>query len=289
MSTTILQLASRLCRHLKVRDIHSMPADDATEVLDAINSSIAEFFASAPSPYRVKSNVTFNIQSPNTCVVGVTSGSTAITGLNSSLIGLSISIPGDSQMNRIIDVNTLDLPYQGNTQSVTATYYTDAFPLAPNFARFSGDPELFNNGIFVRYLLRQPDEGRFLGEAQIGYPLRFVVEAQGQASGASPYFYLRLIPIPDRPLTLKVNMEVRPQQYTLKQLISSTPLPVSDEHVFSILFPMALSRMVGGPLWPNDYDPKITQVGLQRAIDLLSKMATDAGPGMNFVMTPWRF
>jgi hypothetical protein len=289
MSTTILQLASRVCRHLKVRDIHSMPADDATEVLDAINGAITEFFAAAPSPYRIKSNVTFNINAPQTCLVGVTHGSSSITGVDPSLVGRSISIPGDVQMNRMVDVNTLDLPYQGNTGSVTATCYCDAFALAPNFARFSGDPQIINQGIFVRYLSRQPDEGRFLGEAQVGFPLRFVVESQGQASGASPYFFLRLIPMPSLPLTLKVSMEVRPEQYTLNQLISPTPLPVSDEHVFSILLPMALSRLAGGLMWPQDYDPKIADAGLERAMALLSKMAPDAGPGMNFVKTPWRF
>lgn len=289
MSTTILQLASRVCRHLKVRDIHSMPVDDATEVLDAINSAITEFFAIAPSPYRIKSNVTFNIDGPKTCQVSVTKGSTSISGVDPSIIGCSISIPGDVQMNRMVAPETLDLPYQGNTGSVTATYYKDALPLASNFARFAGDPQIINQGIFVRYLFRQPDESRFLGEALVGSPLRFVVEAQGQAAGASPYFYLRLIPIPDHPLTLKVGMEVRPEQYTLKQLISSTPLPVSDEHAYSILFPIVLSRMVGGPLWPADYDPKAIDLGLKRALDLLSKMAPDAGPGMNFVMTPWRF
>lgn len=287
--TTILQLASRVCRHLKVRDIHSMPVDDATEVLDAINAGIAEFFAMAPAPYRIKSHVNYQINAPKTGNVQVTNLSASIDGIDPSYIGCSVLIAGDAQMNRIISEDTLEYPYQGNTGTVAATYYQDAFPLASNFSRFSGDPQIINQGLFVRYLSRQPDEGRFVGEALVGFPLRFVVEAQGQAAGASPYFYMRLIPIPDTPLTLKVGVEVRPEQYTLAQLTSSQPLPVSDEHVYSILFPMILSRMVGGPLWPADYDPKIANAGLDRALHLLSTMATDAGPGMNFVMTPWRY
>lgn len=290
MTTSVLQLASRICRSLKARDIHSLPADDATEVLDAINGAITEYFAVAPSTYRMKSSVIFDIPAPQNISVTATNGSTHAATLAPELIGHSIQMPGDAQMNRIVAENTLAVPYRGPSgASIPARIYADVIPLGDNFARFSGDPQVYNQGNFVRYLTRQPEESYFLGEVQVGFPLRFVVEAMGQASGASPYFQMRLLPAPADGLTLKVMMEVRPEQYNLAQLTSTTRLPVPEEHAFAVLLPMALMRLVGGPLWPQDSDPKVAQTNLDRALSILGKVSPDAGPGLNRVMTPWRY
>ena len=292
MSYTLVQLATRLARRLKERDIFTMPADDALEILDSVNSSITEFVALAPSIYRLKTDgIHMNLKAPQVIQVGVTQGSTAITGLSDSLIGNTVMVSGDPYWNKLVSSNTLEMPYAGTTGTISATVYNDCVPLPSNFARFAGDPMITETGKHYRGLQRVNEhENRFWGEPSVGFPNRFVVETGGQAAGGSPFFSIRVLPLPFMPVILKCSMEVRPAQFILSDLVGGgAVLPFADEHIVSILMPMCFSRLVTGPLWPKDSDPKKVDTALAQAMRLLGMIATDAGPGLNRIGTPWGY
>ena len=266
-----------------------MPADDAMEVLDAINDAITELFSEYPACYRLQTGVRYAIAAPRTITLSVISGSSVASTLEVGLIGQSILISGDSALNQIADTNTLSNAYTGATGNVTATIYNDSIPLASNFSRFVTSPIILQNGVQKRVLMRGNPEDYYLWEAATGCPDRFVVEAQNQSAVASPAFQLRIFPRPNDAFSVSCSMEIRAQQFTLADLTGSAILPISPEHISSILFPMALSRLVGGLLWPTDGDAKGIDAMLVRASALLSRLSPDIGPGHNRVRTPYRY
>jgi hypothetical protein len=283
---TVLQLANRVCRRLKLRDVYALNADDAQEVLDAINGAVSEFTMLAPAAYRQLKSVRYQLEAPRQITLSVVNGSTTASSLDSSLIGRSIKIDNDPLMNKITGVNILGSPYAGPTGIVQATLYGDVVILGENFSRFAGQPLLYDEGNMIHNLWRVNEEISYLGEAISGIPLRFVVEALGQSAGASPSFLLRMVPIPHKAYSVTATMEVRPKQYTMSQLTTGEVLPIPGEHATTILYPMALYRLITGTLWPKDSDPKGISQDYQRAMDLLSKIPADPGPSFNKALTP---
>lgn len=283
---TVLQLANRVCRRLKLRDVYALNADDAQEVLDAINGAISEFVMLAPAAYRQLKSVRYILEAPRQVALSVTQGSKTAGSIDASLIGRSIKIDNDPLMNRVAGENLLANPYAGPTGTVQATLYGDVVPLGENFSRFAGQPLLYDEGSLIHNLWRVNEEISYLGEAVSGIPLRFVVEALGQAAGASPSFILRMVPIPHKAYSITATMEVRPRQYTIPQLTGNETLPMPGEQATAIVYPMALYRLTTGTLWPKDSDPKGIAMEYQRALDLLKMIPSDPGPSFNRVITP---
>lgn len=283
---TILQLANRVCRRLKLRDVYALNADDAQEVVDAINSAISEFTMLAPATYRQVKSVRYKLEAPREITLNVTQGSTTASTLDGDLVGRSIKLENDSAMNKVASGNTLANAYAGPTGSVRATLYGDVVTLEDNFSRFVGQPYLYDEGNFLHGLYRLNEEVSYLGEAISGVPLRFVVEALGQSAGASPSCLLRMIPMPHKAYSVTATMEVRPKQFTIAQLTTNALLPMPGEHATTIVYPMALYRLTTGSLWPKDSDPKGITQDYQRALDLLSRIPSDQGPTFNKVLTP---
>lgn len=286
---TLLQLGNRLCRRLKVNDIHTLVTDDAQEVIDSINAALAEFFMLAPFTYRQRRSVHSQINAPIQVTITATKGSYHVEGLSADHIGKSVQIAGDGGINKVEAANTLQAPFSGVSGSVTATIYSDVIPLSDDFARFVGQPILIDGSSFIRALVRQNDEMPFLGEAPIGSPVRFVVEARGQAAGASPSFLMRLIPIPATSYGVTATMEVRPKQFKLPELTTDAVLPIAPEHALSILYPMALSHLTTGQLWPQGEDAKGVMADAERAVSFLQRIPQDFGPSFNRVKTPYGY
>ncbi len=266
-----------------------MPADDALEVLDAINDALTDLFSEYPAAYRLETGVTYQMAAPKVISLSVTQGSAVASDLFSDLIGQSVLISGDPAMNQVAGVNTLKNPYFGATGSVSATIYNDAIPLASNFSRFVSNPVIFQNGTQKGVLGRGNPDDFVYWEAAAGCPVRFVGEAQNQAAVVAPFFLLRLFPAPNTEFSVRCSMEIRAQQFSLSDITGNAILPVSPEHISSILFPMALSRLVGGPLWPVDGDAKAVDLALSKAMKLIERLSPDIGPGRNKIGTPWRY
>lgn len=286
---TLIQLGNRLCRRLKVTDLHTLVTDDAQEVLDAINSALVDFFMLAPFTYRQKRSVHYPIKAPQQIQVTATNGSRQVSGVAEEHIGKSIQISGDSGINKIDSLNTLQAPFTGTTGATSATLYSDVIALGDDFSRFVGQPILIDSGSYIRALSRQNDEMTFLGEAPIGSPVRFVVEARGQAAGVSPSYLMRLVPIPATACGVTATMEVRPKQFKLPELTTDVILPLAPEHALAILYPIALGRLATGQLWPQQEDNKGVIADAQRAVALLQKIPADFGPSFNRVKTPYNF
>jgi hypothetical protein len=286
---TLIQLGNRLCRRLKVNDLHTLVTDDAQEVLDAINGALMDFFMLAPFTYRQRKNVHYSIHAPLQLQVTATNGSKQVSGVTAEHIGKSIQISGDEGINKIDSLNTLQAPFAGASGAAAATIYSDVLILGEDFSRFVGQPLLISAGSSVRALTRQNDEMSFLGEAPIGSPVRFVVEARGQAAGVSPSYLMRLVPIPASACGITATMEVRPKQFKLPELTSDTVIPVAPEHALAILYPIALGRLATGQLWPQGEDNKGVMADAERAVSLLQRIPADSGPSFNRVKTPYNY
>lgn len=286
---TLLQLSNRLCRRLKVNDVHTLVTDDAQEVLDSINTALSEFFMLAPFTYRQRKSVHNQVSAPIKVTITATNGSRQVTGIGVEHIGKSIQLPGDAGINKVDAINTLQAPFSGTSGSIEATIYSDVILLADDFARFVGQPLLIGSGSFVRALTRQNEEMPFLGETPIGSPVRFVVEARGQAAGVSPSYLMRLIPIPSSTYGITATMEVRPKQFRLPDLTTDAALPLAPEHALAILYPMALSHLATGQLWPQGEDPKGIMADAEKAVSFLQRIPQDFGPSFNKVKTPYGY
>jgi hypothetical protein len=286
---TLIQLGNRLCRRLKVNDLHTLVTDDAQEVIDSINAALMDFFMMAPFTYRQRRSVHYPIHAPLQTQVTATKGSRQISGVGEEHIGKSIQVSGDSGINKIDSLNTLQAPFTGASGVAAATIYSDVLILGDDFSRFVGQPILITAGSFIRALTKQNEEMSFLGEAPIGSPVRFVVEARGQAAGVSPSYLMRLVPIPASACGITATMEVRPKQFKLPELTTDAELPVAPEHALAILYPMALGRLATGQLWPQGEDNKGVIADAERAVSLLQRIPADFGPSFNRVKTPYNY
>jgi hypothetical protein len=286
---TLFQFAKRLCRYLKVKDPAGAQIDTATEILDAINNAVTEYFMAGPAQLR-RRPWGFTLSGAESRTIGVTNGSATITGDAASDLYKRFSIPGDiTDGNRLVASHTLKFPFTGPTGSTVATVHGDAVPLPEDFCRGTADP-FFLPGqgytLNVKNLVRRNCVSAL---ASIGRPVFYWIESLGVAGGyatgltSHPAGFLRVWPTPETAYRLEMEIEIKPVQFSLEHLTAgadditglSAEIPVGSEHLTTVLEPLALQHLAGGGLWETPETIQLVTAKLKSAYDIMGTATKD--------------
>jgi len=251
-----IALASRLMRDLKEKALADLTADARLEMVDAINSSLQKMDALA-APHSKQRPAAFSAAAPTTISIGVTAGSTEITGYTFTTTYCTIRIDGDEIDNQIVGATTLRHPYAGETGTVSAVIYGDALLVPSTIAEIATDFFILETRSRV-----SQDFSRTIGTLDAGHhqntqkrtgrPDRWWMEANAANQGADVPSVIRFNTLPDRAYRMQADVVMAPLRVTFADLMDSdAALAMRPEHVESFLLPICRGALAASSMWAN--------------------------------------
>lgn len=242
--------ANRLSRDLNVKSLTEITADGRQEILDAINGTLQRFHDISPNHSKT-GTASITIDAPETVSIGVTQGSTEITGLafTANSFYRTIRIDGDVIDNQIIGETTLAHPYMGVTGTVSAIVYSDVVILPDTFAEVVSDFTVLETETIIRSVAKMAyQDGR---KKSVSRPEWFWVEPNSRnLSPAAGSILIRFNSLPDRDYRLECEAVMAPLRVTFSDLLTPhTTLPIRDQHVESYLYPVTRAALTESSLW----------------------------------------
>jgi hypothetical protein len=249
-----IALAKRLTRDLNEISVNEPTSDSKQELLDAINGALQRLDAIAP--FQSKTTLaSLYLESAVTVSIGVTRGSTEITGatFSNDQYGRTVRIAGDDIDNQIAGINSLLHPYTGPTGTVSAVIYSDAVALPEPYVELVGDPIIIETG---RCLCLFKNRNLTWHRKAISQPNSYWVESNaGNRSPVAPAI-IRFDTMPDKAYRIQVGVILAPARVLFSDLLTSGPeLPIREEHVELYLLPVARGILSTSILW-RDADSK---------------------------------
>jgi hypothetical protein len=245
--------------------------DDVRRALAALNSALQVVQKFGPQSLKFGERAAFfGAPTAVAILVIVTNGQSAtLSGtVPSWMIGCSILIDGDADINRISDISGSDISllrgYRGPGGIVGATVYADCVLLNPEVKKVL-EPvygSQSTNGIANNQRLRpaadlneftrwQREEG--IASRQIGIPARYLVERR-----RSGELFLRITPMPGAGFNATFQAELKPERVD-ESILDTTGgddpgyefTSVSEDDVESIVLPIARWKFFTHPALKN--------------------------------------
>jgi hypothetical protein len=247
-------LANRLSRDLSEKSLSDLPADVLLEIADAINGAIQKMDAIAPFHSKT-TTASIALDAPVTVSIGVTNGSTTITGatFTESQFGRTIRIGGDDIENQVVGTTDLLHPFSGTTGTVSAVIYGDATPLPESYAAITSDPQVLETRRFLAHqkIPRTPTRKKLVDE-----PRFYWVESNARNQNPSAPGIVRVDSLPDQVYRLEFEAELAPVRVTVADFHApGDDLPIRAQHVENYLLPIARGLLTTSSLW-RDKDTK---------------------------------
>lgn len=246
-----IALLNRLIRDLDVKAVDELTADGRLEALDAINGALGAMHGVAPEESKTVPGGMV-IAAPETITLGVTNGSTEITGrdFTTDEYYRTIRIGSDSIDNQIIGANTLLHAYSGTTGSVTAILYCDAVSIPEPYEQLSGDPEILETGHVL--VNAKPRYNRWLPR-QVCRPETYQMEANGRNRNSAVPAVMRVDSLPDQAYRLQASFILAPARVTFSDLLSpGADIPLRAELVETYFLPIARGLLAKSSLWKDE-------------------------------------
>lgn len=280
-----------LARNLSVGNPSRLTADEAIDVLAAINAGLQQFFAEAPARFKRRTVSRFII-APSTAQVSVDEEYATTLSAGSfdidRQLGCTLEIPGAVSDNQVAGVSELLDPWTSPDQTdVEIRVFSDALPIDAPVERLTSDVVLYVTGRAPAVLVRDQIGRR---DHEEGTPRFYDFEARGEGRTEGAPVLLRLWPLPDAVAIVRFTAEFAPVRVTFRDLVTPAELQVPDELSENILLPLCAAHLTDSPLWAN---PATITRTLARATEVLETkiplLARDAGVPDNTVGTPEGF
>ena len=282
-------LLNRLIRDLDVKSIDELTADGRLEALDCIHAALGAMHAVAPEESKTVPGGLV-IAAPETITLGVTNGSTEITGrdFTTDEYYRTIRIGSDSIDNQIVGTNSLLHAYSGTTGSVTAILYCDAVSIPEPYEQLSGDPEILETGHVL--VNAKPRYNRFLPR-QICRPETYQMEANGRNRNSITPAVIRFDSLPDQAYRLQASFILAPARINFSDLLSpGADIPLRAELVETYFLPIARGLFAKSSLWKNpETRSKAESAGESALATYAAMMPTTLATPNNRVRTPLGF
>lgn len=244
-----IAFGNRLARDLDVTSYLETPVDVRQEMLDAINGGLQKLHALAPAESKITTG-SIPLAAPETISIGVTNGSTEITGYDfeEGQYFRTIRIDGDGIDNQVMGTNELLHPYGGETGTVSAIVYGDAVSIVEPYDELVGDPRVLETDTrlvhFKREWCRQ--------EKPVGRPCFYHVEANARNQNPTAPAVLRVDHLPDQLYRLEGKFTLAPARIGFADLLApGADIPLRDELVEVYLLPISRALMTTCRLWRN--------------------------------------
>lgn len=245
-----IALANRLARYLTIKSVVDLDAEGRQAIMDAINGGLQLLHSLAPPKTKITTGSLY-LENPSTVTIGVTNGSTAITGatFTDDQYGRTIRVYGDNIDNQVAGSSTLLHAYGGPTGTVTATVYSDAVGLPEIYSELAGDPRILETG---RELINDRISLPIAQTRSVAEPRFYWVEPNAENNESPAPAIVRFDTLPNRPYRLSVQVMLAPARVSFSDLLAPGPeLSLRAEHIELYLFPIALGLLTTYRLWEN--------------------------------------
>lgn len=242
-----IAFGNRLSRDLDVSSFLEIPVDIRQEMLDATNGGLQRMHALAPAESKITTG-SIPLAAPETISIGVTNGSTEITGYDfeNGQYYRTIRIDGDSIDNQVMGANELLHPYGGTTGTVSAILYGDAVSIVEPYDELVGDPRVLETDTRLTHFKREWCRQ----QRPIGHPKYYHVEANARNQNSTAPSVLRVDHLPNQLYRLEGKFTLAPARITFSDLLApGADIPLRDELVEVYLLPIARSLMTTCRLW----------------------------------------
>ena len=257
-----IAFGNRLARDLDVTSYMEIPADVRQEMLDAINGGLQKLHALAPHESKI-TTASIPLYAPETVSIGVTNGSTTITGYDfvEGYYYRTIRVAGDSIDNQVMGTNELLHPYGGTTSTVAAVVYGDAVSVVEPYEELVGDLRILETGDWLTNFKRDWSHQ----QKPVGTPKFYHAEANARNRNSTAPSVLRVDHLPDKLYRLEGKFTLAPSRIVFADLLSpGADIPLRDELVEVYLLPVSRSLMATCRLWRDKTSiTKITREGEQ--------------------------
>lgn len=311
---TSIEIAFRLLRFTKFRDLDALQADEKLSLIDAINAGLQKTYEKLPRWLKVSPggrttlrapvtlSLTVNPWSSTATFPGAPSTSDFISGANyADLIGCSVMLAGTTVLNQFIASASstaliLRDRYEGASAVSSATVYRDAVGFSDQGAFGStGSPIVMASAPlidgkpldpFPDWSLdsrREPLSGkpRYYWLETLASPVMHTATAGGFRQA------LRVWPLPDQSYDISWKQEGGPSRLNILNLISPVFLPVPEYLNESVLIPFCAEALSTYPLFSGD--PNKIAAASARAMDTLQSIPQTNKPRTNRVGTPYGY
>lgn len=279
------ECAYRLLRHAKVSDPAALTRGQAAELMGALSSAVANFFADGP-PMKRQTSASVTLDAPRTATISVVTGATEVASgspFTSAQRGATLYIYGDPAPNEIVSGNGWLNPYQGSAGTKTATIYGDAIPIGTKVIdRLLSDPVLIDPDTGVTHFLARARKEHLanLGKRQEGRPEFYAIQPAGAVRGSTVQYIVRVWPYPTRQMIVRFEAELQPDTFNFTNVAQSVlELPFSEAHMERIVLPLAENELLSSTLLvdlaPNVANEIKSRAG--RAVDALRTIPKDHG------------
>ncbi|HYF37661.1 MAG TPA: hypothetical protein VD994_20335 [Prosthecobacter sp.] len=238
---TSIQLAQRALRILTVRDLASVPMDEAALLVDAMNGALATYAGLLPAERRITAD-SRQVSAPLELSVTMAAGAKVFTysaggaafpaggyAAEADAIGCSCLLSGDSAVNRLHRAGELYRPYGGGLTSGSLTIYNDAFGFDSGSVSIHG-PVRWVSGNHVRNLYPFTTETTLPAPLHTGDPEGYIVENHLNIErDALPMFLLRLWPVPSVAGAVEFRSELRFPALKLADLTTPKSIAVPGQ------------------------------------------------------------
>lgn len=192
---------------------------------------------------------------------------------------------------------TLKTPYSGTTGSKTATVYQNCIAI-PDAIMEVCEPVAFSGRRIFPITTSGPEYERRrssdYGMSGFSYeppsiedviatastPVAYAVETWSESETAQPGTRLMLVPAPDKAGTVEIRAKLAPPAIT--DLTSTNTLPIPQQFVHSIFFPIARKHLSGCPFFLHSSSGEEIQRAYQEAHQLLRKLRPGKNQGVTF-------
>jgi hypothetical protein len=292
---TTIELAKRVSRHLRTRDVGNLTAGDRLELAGEITAGLTEFFESAPDVWQ-RSTFSFRLPASRTVNLTLTDGSNVVAGVpfTNEDRGRSVTIAGNmNEWNEVIDTDKLLDDFSGTDGIYEATIWPDAIAIQDKvIKRMVSDPRLNEESwTLVRdeRIKHSGDWRGFWNDAgfrRYGTPVRYAIEEGGQSQNSDLFWLIRLDPIPTAKSVLRFEALYYPNPVGFSDILNPVQLPVTDNHANLILIPLIEERLMASAMWVGDerVDQQISNRAAQARAEL-GRMVPDFGRQRNRVGT----
>lgn len=275
---TTLQLAQLIARRTAWKTVTAMPVEDQNALVVAINQGCHVWFQKASGSHTAQPRAA-DLRGPVVIQGTATNGSTAITltsppsWLAAEGLGSSVQVSNDHRWNRLMSLTSLHLPFTGPTGAVTFTVYHDVAPLGGDTVSICSRVKLVRGlGVWQeRELVNDHIAPSWMWEGSVrwqGDPTTFAVEPLIPGVNSTPFFVLRVWPVPTHLVSLSFDL-ARYWSMTMPDLMTPRELPFPEDVANSIVLPIALDRAAGQDLLKVGTDFRRIAADAQIATDLI--------------------
>ena len=301
MAITVRGAVSALYRYLRL-EYREIPYQDATlenplnDALQSINGALQQMATTCPL-FAAKRPRSALFRPPATLAVtdltqyGTTC--TVATGLAAYMRGCQITLPGDTQVNRIVDWSsttvTLQFAYMGSSSSGDATVTVDTATLDADVIRVL-EPVRSSTGYKLTpangreqldgLALTRDDYGRIAVRPSNDTPVRYFVESAVLSGGSQPVLRMMLMPGPAEATNIEYQARCSLGYFTSANVFGDapgyadpvTPIPVANEFVESLFLPLAVDRFFTTSILRDTPRPSGVETQASAAIAMLERM-----------------